>query len=281
MRQFYLENEYGQKYDLNNVSTGFLSNPSGLGYSMESSYTKLGATWTRDRFTDSQQKISGEVVFGTASPYDAAAAFFAWIRRAKTIVLHRITTAGEWLRDVDLVSVGVTEIGEGDLLTVPVEFVCKSLWYSKDSRRYVIGSGYSGRKTRYDYRTAARFKDSLEGRVELNNDGSIDAPFTVEMEGPIVNPVMSLVQDDETLYSVSITGQASAGEKLRYSSIDNDLYVEKVGTGGVITNLVGDLSISNTNFFKVPIGTSYLVVTSISPITQPINITVYKQYRVV
>ena len=42
-RQFTLINEYGQSYPLNNVRTGFLMNPTGLGYAISRNYTLFGS----------------------------------------------------------------------------------------------------------------------------------------------------------------------------------------------------------------------------------------------
>ena len=71
IRQFYLENEYGQRWDLNNPATGLLISPEGLGYSMESSYVSIGHSFIRNYFKESQQAVTGTVVFGSAAPYVA------------------------------------------------------------------------------------------------------------------------------------------------------------------------------------------------------------------
>jgi hypothetical protein len=118
----------------------------------------------------------------------------------------------------------------------------------------------------------------VDGRLQLDNDGSVPAPFTVTWTGPVVDPVLQLFVDGDETARCEITGEALAGETISYSSRDGDLYVYK-DAAGIRTSLAGGLDINNDNFFRIPVGTSELHFSAAAQITQPILISVYKLYR--
>lgn len=281
IREFKLRNEYSREYSLNVPDTAFLHEPQGLGYEMDYGYMRLGYAFVQNYIKDKQMKISGAVIFTAKSPYEAAADFLKFVRGSSKLILVYTTDAGEFLRDVDLVSYEKTEITEGGVLQCPVTFITKGLWYANAVTTLSVvidsDSGYA----RYPYRWPAAFRSVIGGSVSVSNDGSVDAPFTVVFRGPIVNPSMILMVDGEETARIDITGEAVQGETLNYSSVDGDLYVYHTAADGTKTNLVSGLNINNDNFFKLPVGASELKFESSSSITQPIIISMRKLFRAV
>lgn len=281
IRHFKLRNEYSREYDLNLPQTAFLYEPQGLGYEMEYSFMRLGYSWVRNFMKDKQAEISGSVVFTSDSPYRAAADFLAFIRGSSKLTLVYTTDAGEFLRDVDLVKYDKTEITEGSVLQCPITLVTRGLWYSNAVTRFSVSVDSQGDVLRYPYRFPSRFQSVVGGSVAISNDGSVEAPFTAVFYGPIVNPSMVLIVDGEETARIDITGEADAGETIKYSSVDGDLYIYADDGNGNQTNLVGGLNINNDNFFKIPIGESELKFEAETPITQPIIISMQKLFRAV
>ena len=279
MREFFLENEYGQTFGMNSTEKGFLRNPKGLGYKLTAAYTKIGGSWVRNTPEDAQATISAELVVGTKSPYEAVQDFFRFVRGSKELILHRVTPAGEYLKDVDLLNVEVTEIGEGDYLYIPVSFAARSLWYKKVDAVYQVSTEVQGAK-RYAYPYPYKYVDFSNGEVTVENDGSVAAPLQVVINGPVSDPVISMEVDGEETARVEISGQAAAGETIEWSSRDGRIYCEKVA-GGQRTNLVPDFDIANTNFWKAPVGSSTFKFTAGSALVGTIILTMYKQYRAV
>ena len=281
VRQFKLRNEYSREYNLNLPNTAFLYEPEGLGYEMDYSFMRLGFSWVRNYMKDKQMEISGSVIFTAVSPYEAAADFLRFIRTSSKLTLVYTTKAGEYLRDVDLVSYEKTEIGEGNVLQCPIKLVTRGLWYSNNVTRFSVSVDSQGDVLRYPYKFPSRFQSVVGGSVAISNDGSVEAPFTAVFYGAIVNPSMILLVDGVETARIDITGEADAGETLNYSSVDGDLYIYADDGNGNKTNLISGLNINNDNFFKIPIGECELKFEAETPITQPIIISMQKLFRAV
>lgn len=278
IRQFKLQNEYAQTYSLSLPGNAFLYEPKGLGYELNVSYRLIGNSWVADYKKDKQVPISASVVFTPDDPYNTEANFLRFIRTSKKLVLVYTTTAGTWMKDVDLVTYEKTEITEGNVLKCPITLMPKSLWYSNNRQAFSINLDLSDDALVYPYRWPARFQATVNGTIALTNDGSVEAPFTCVWNGPVVNPVLQLLVNGVETARCEITGEALSDETINYSSRDGDLYVYHEAAG-VKTNLVSGLDINNNNFFKIPIGTSELRFSASAQITQPIVVSIYKLYR--
>ena len=278
IRQFKLQNEYAQTYSLSLPGNTFLYEPQGLGYELNTSYRLIGNSWVADYKKDKQVPITGSVIFTPDDPYNAEANFLRFIRTSKKLVLVYTTTAGTYMKDVDLISYEKTEITEGNVLQCPITLMPKSLWYSNNRQAFSINLDLSDDALVYPYRWPARFQATVNGTIAITNDGSVEAPFTVVWNGPIVNPVLQLLENGVETARCEITGEANSSETINYSSRDGDLYIYHEAAG-VKTNLISGLDINNNNFFKIPIGLSELRFSASAQITQPIVVTIYKLYR--
>ena len=281
IRAFTLRNEYGRSYRLDIPNRGFFYEPEGLGYGMEASYMKIGFNWVRNYFKDAQAEITGSIVFTTDKPYLANAEFLQFIRTSSKLILVYETDAGEYLRNVDLISYEKSEISEGGVLQCPVTLRALGLWYLNADTRFSISAGAEDDTLKYSYKWPSRFQQTVGGSLVISNAGSVPAPFTVVFNGPIVNPKLILIVDDVEVSRVEITGEADTGETIKYSSIDGDLYCYQEDSEGIQTNLVPDFNINYDNFFRFPVGESILKVEADAQITQPIVVTMQKLFRAV
>lgn len=297
VRTFSISNEYGETYGLNDIRKGFMQEPSGLGYTMEYSFQKLGSHWIPDYVKDAQKMILGTIVYGTDKPYNAQAQLMEFIRKSKRLVLSRTTSAGTKQIDVIITSYEQTEIKEGNVLECPITMMATSLWYTAINQRAAI-SPISEDEVRYPIRLPSRFNDHADGSLAIENDGSVEAEFSIEFYGQLANPNISLLQngvetarieieesiddDERILYSVrggiDISG---GGRTFCYSGSAEDIArFKNTGDTTGLTNLALNFSIENNNFFKLPIGSSQLFITAESVIANPIIVNIYKYYRV-
>lgn len=279
MRTFALINELGQEYQLNKVATGFFRNPDGLGWSGSASYQRIGTRFERGEILTNQAKITGEIVFGTKSPYEAQAEFLRFIRSSKELLFKKTTPAGTFLRDVDLIDYGLTEIGEGNFLYCPITLVAKSNYYNVTIPTIVISGAEVTDQAVWPIELPATFQELTEGTASVNNDGSEDAALEITINGPAVNPSIVLTRDGEELARIDIPITVDLGERIEYSSRDGKLKCDNV-SGGTRTNLTPLLSIENENFFKAPVGESLVTVTSDAELTSAVTLKVYKEYHV-
>lgn len=279
IRQFYLENEYGLRRGLNSPASGLLTKPSGLGYSMDISYSAIGHSFIQNFLKEKQQSIQGTLIFGTGLPYKAYSKFIAYVNGAENLKLIYKTDAGEYYRDVDLVEVGKSEKTEAKVLECPVKFNCKSLFYSNQIDRFVVNRSQG--ELRWDFTWPARFNDYGFRRAMIQNTGHVPAGFELEIFGYCENPSVIVTQNRKELSRVQFPTILQVGEKISYSSVDGNLYCYRVDEKGVETNFSDSLDINNANFFKLPVGDSQIEFTSDTGVSNRTVMTIYRFYRAV
>lgn len=278
MRKFYLENEYGQRWNLNRPDTGLLVNPDGLGYEMDAGYSMMGDSFLRTYMQAKQSQVSGSLVFGTQSPYTAFRAFADWTNRAGRLRLIYAPSTAEYYRDVDAVKLDKSEIGKG-VLQCRVQFMCRSLFYSDRTNRFAIDR-VDG-EFRFDFRWPVRFNDYGTRGIRFNNAGHVPAPFEMEIYGYVEYPKVTVKLGNVEQASIRFDTILQVGEKLEYSSLGGASYCHRIDAEGRRENFISHLDIMQTNFFKLPVGESTVEFTSDTGATNKTTMTIYQFYRTV
>lgn len=279
MRTLTLINEYGVSYALSALPTGFIRESEGFGYNIDAKYIRIGDSFVNTFFETKQQKITGTIEFGGASPYEAFADFAKFVRTSHELTLCYATPAGTYYREVDVTELEKAE-KTGATLPIEITMACRSLWFAGSETRFEVQTDVSD-AMQYEYAYPYRYVNFTAGKITLTNDGSVPAPLTVRFEGPITNPSLTLTgQDSAEISRVDITGEAHVGGVIEYSSVDGSLLCQ-LDESGTQTNLAGALDISNENFFKVPVGTYVLEISADSAITAGVTVTMLKLYKAV
>ncbi len=280
VREFGLINEFEQELVLNNSTTGFFEDPEGLGFEISASFTALESGWVLNNQEEKQVPITANIVFGTSEPYTRAETFFGFLRRAKSLRLRYKTTAGEKFIDCLITRLGKNEIKEGNWLKCPITIIPLTLWYDEVAQRMEIEPGYTDGKV-YPYSYSYRYQDFSSSQIDVINESDKPAGIEVEFEGPISNPILTIEDAVGNEAKCGIIGTADEGEKIIYSSVENDIYCYHVDENGTKTNLVPLFSLDDENFLYLPKGNSSIIITSASEIRAPIVITVRRYYRIV
>lgn len=276
IRTFTLINEYGQTYALNDVRTGFLMNPAGLGYAINRNYTQFGSEWIKSDDKVEQTIIKGTIVFGSDSPYQRAHEFVEFVMTSSALTLSYQTDAGIYYKDVDINRYSKTEIGAANTLQCEVELTPKTLWYLPNNQIIKLET-VAGTGLRFTFKLPNRWMNYTNGTATVVNDGHVPAPFKATIEGAISNPSIILLQNGEEVARLDVTAEIDEGETLEYSSKDGDVYLYVDDGNGNRTDLATSLDITNDNIFKIPIGTYQLKLEADSQITSA-TFTIYKQY---
>lgn len=281
VRSFSLINEYGQEYSLNSPDlTGFLTEPKGLGYEYAVNYIDIGDAFIRTKRKAKQSTVSGTMIFGSRSPYELYNKFNAYIRSSQELKLVYQTPGSSraYYRDVDLVKLEKTEMEKG-VLQCAVDFYCKSLFYSNVQNNFVVTTVEG--ELRYTIKWPARYNDYSERTIMLTNNGDVGAPFMLEIQGYCEKPTVTMEKDGEMVACIKFPVILQPGEKILYSSLDDDMYVYQVDGEGNKTNIIQLLDIAYTNFFKVPPGDYSISFTSDTGAAYTTSLTMYKFYRTV
>ena len=112
VREFYIENETGQRFSMMNIEKGcFLSSPTGLGYSYDTQYSQIGNDFLQNIRKLTQGQVGGELIF---KKYDNYKKFVDFIESAIFLKLvYKIPFENgftEFFKDIDISNIDKSEI---------------------------------------------------------------------------------------------------------------------------------------------------------------------------
>lgn len=269
MRQFYLLNGNGAKFDLMS-SHGFFHAPSGLGFDNTQTYLRTGDFYKTIESYAAQKNVTGEVIFKNYEDFHSFAMFVA-ITPLK-LVYKPLDV--EYRLDCSIASLGKTEIDHtNNRLICPITFVGESKWYYLRSALSAHPSGSDAKKYNYSYNY--KYYDALTGVIDIINDSPNEAPAILYIRGYCLNPSWVLSVNNEQVSSGAITGEFLDGNQIIINSRDDALEIAEYTVQNVfIQNLYQDADITRENFIYLPPGTSKLTITddSLSDITAYLEI---------
>lgn len=254
VREFKLINEKGQEYSLMDIKNYcLLTEPSGLGYSYNTEYEQLGSTFITNLRRIEQGQITGQVNFLNYENYKKLIDFIEKSESLKFSYKIPLTNGvKEYFKDVQIQSITKTEIQPNNVISETIVFDCLSLWYEENRVIYTIEP--ISNEIRWNFRWDSRFADYNARNLTFINNGHIEAPIFVEINGEVVNPKIELYVEGELYQSVTFTTTIQLYEKFLYGTKENDFYVDRQNTDGTLTSLfrLDVLNINNDNVIRLP-----------------------------
>lgn len=276
MRKFYLINELNTRYDLQDIQTnGFLASPSGLGYSTNITYVKVGNAFLEDSRELQQGTIDGSVYFNGYAEYQG---FVNFIESSEQLRMIYQPLDVEYFRDVDFASIAKNELDPTTgCLICPIQLKCKGLYYTEDNKRFIMEQ-LEG-ESRYNVTYPFKFNDYSTVGVTYNNTGHSEADLLAEVYGYVIDPILELYVNNILKHRVTFNITVQSGQKLLYSSKDGDNYVILEAADGTQTNVINCLDLANDNFFKMPKGISTVNLGSDSGVLSKVIFHIMTRYK--
>lgn len=281
IRNFYFENEKGQRIDCQKVNGSlFLYNVNGLGFEKEVEYVRVGNTYVKNEEYIKQNIINGELEFYDMT-YDEYKTFVDFILRAedlKIIYVPKFTNRAEYYRDIDFVKIDKLEEDDFNILTSSIQLNCKSLWYKQNVVSYTIEP--LSDEIRWDFRWDSSFTDYSSRSLQYINDGHVEAPIEVEVSGHVVNPRLELYIEGQLYQTVTFNVEINAYEKLLYGTKENEFYILKQHTDGTTESLfnLDVINFENDNVIRIPTNKSCELKIEADNEVLNAQITIYPQY---
>lgn len=254
VREFKLVNEKGQEYSLMNINDYCLfTEPSGLGYSYCTEYEQLGNTFLTNLRKLEQGQINGTVNF---LKYDNYKKFVDFIESSEKLKFsYKIPfeqNVKEYFKDINIQSLGKTEIQTNGLISEPIVFDCLTLWYEENTVVYTIEPLTD--EIRWNFRWDSKFTDYDSRNLIYINEGHTEAPILVEITGHVVNPKIELYVEGQLYQTVTFNVDISAYEKLLYGTKENDFYINKRNADGTVSSLfsLDVINFENDNVIRLP-----------------------------
>lgn len=259
IRNFYFENEIGQRIDCQKIDGNlFLYNVTGLGFEKETEYVQICNTFVKNKENIKQNIIEGELEFYNMT-YDEYTNFIDFVLSSKSLKLIYVPKTSqrkEFYRDIDIVKIDKNEEDDYNVLISPITIYCKSLWYKQDVAIYTIKA--QDDEIRWDFRWDSRFTDYDSRNLTYINKGHVEAPVLIEMSGHLVNPKIELYIEGELYQTVAFNVEIAEYEKLLYGTKENEFYIRKQNTDGTIEDLydLDFIDFYNDNVIRLPLNKS-------------------------
>lgn len=268
-RKFWLVNTLGNRLDFTDKSSGvFLHKPQGLGFKRGYNSKAVGNSEliTTQQFilTD----ITGELVFdgSNGKQYEKYQKFIQFAKY-KPLEFHYQTPNNllSYHCDVLFTQVDKGEINfEDSMLSVPVSFHRLTEWLTDQDEVYVFDNNPLDEGKFHDLVYDYHYAGTNLSNSIINNNGTDDVGFILEITGEVENPQFSLTQGGETYGICKINGTYD------FVSIDSverteSIYLEQ--NGSVVTNpeQYQDFTVANgysyLTWLKLKVGQSQFAFT--------------------
>jgi len=200
IRQFYLENEYGDIYYFNHKNQTIISQVSGLGFSLDMKYLEYSRFYSRSEYNIPLSEITETLIF--LRGYEGYKAFVDFISKSnKEYKLYYENNAFKAYCYADIASLSKAELVASTIQS-DILFKKLSLWL-KEKTYEIIANGSSSGKV-YTYSYPYYYSGSYEGKVFIRNEGLKEAPIIVEMIGSVVDPEVLIKKNGEVISTLRL-----------------------------------------------------------------------------
>lgn len=283
VREFKLVNEKGQEYSLMDIENYcLLTEPDGLGYGYTTEYEQLGNTFISNLRRIEQGQINGIVNF---LKYDNYKKMIDFIEQSESLKFsYKVplkSGAKEYFKDVQIQNITKTEIQPNSVISESITFDCLSLWYEEKSTIFTIESRED--EIRWDFKWDSRFAGYDSRKLSFVNQGHVEAPILVEIDGSLENPQIDLYIDRQLYQSVNFTTNIEAYEKFLYGTKENEFYINKQNTDGTLTSLksLDVIDFNNDNVIRIPKNRSCEIVLSADSGVTNAKVTILVYYKAI
>ena len=158
----------------------------------------------------------------------------------------------EYFKDVQIQSITKTQKQINGIISETVTFDCLSLWYEENTTTYTVE--LLENEIRWDFEWDSRFSDYNSRSLQYINEGHIEAPVYIQIDGNVVNPAIELYVDGELYQKVEVTTTINLYEKLIYDTRENQFTIAKQNTDGTLQSLfsLDYINFENDNVIRIP-----------------------------
>ncbi|MCF7930502.1 MAG: hypothetical protein K9L02_03215 [Acholeplasmataceae bacterium] len=248
IRQFYLENKYGDKYYFDYHNQTLISQINGLGFALELKYLEYKNHFARSEYNIPLTEITTTLVF--LKGYAGYKAFVDFISKSNDdIKLYYKTDTFNAYCYVDIASLTKAELVSGTLQSTII-LKKLSLWL-KERTYEIIANGSSSGKV-YSYSYPYYYSSSYEGKAFIKNEGLNDAPIVIEMIGNVIDPEVLIKKNGEVVSTLRLYLTAE-NITISINSIPSKQEIV-MNAAGVVTDIYGVQDFEEDNFIFLDYG---------------------------
>lgn len=289
MRQFFLENAAGKRYSFGTATGVYVSNPTGLGASLASSFTDLGHGFFAPANTTAQPQtpICCDIVATGPAAYAQYAAIVDFMAAAgDELRLGYAPNGVEYLRRVKLTELSKTELTGGRWLTCPATFMPLTPWYRPvaGTQRLETPANALILDDADSLLDTAILIDSTEAgqSATIAAAGHLPTAVVLHYTGALTNPIIRLIGTQTGTEYGRCVIEAETGETdtLVWSTQFDAACVEQVAADGTVSDLLGAVDLAYDPFPRPATSEPLLVnLSSETALTRAASVTAYFYYR--
>ena len=191
------------------------------------------------------------------------------------------SSSKEFFKDVQIQSIEKTQLQPNGILSEPVVLDCLSLWYEENIIIYTTEQLTN--EIRWDFEWNSRFTDYNTRSLQYINQGHVEAPIYIEIDGQLANPKLELYIEGELYQTVEINTTIAQYEKLLYDSRENQFFIGKQNTDGTTTSLfsLDYINFENDNVIRLPKNRSCEIRLTADNEVLNAKLTIYPRYKAV
>ena len=284
VREFKLINEKGQEYSLMDIHNyTLLTDPDGLGYSYSTEYQQLGNTFVNNLRLIEQGQINGTLNFIN---YDNYTKFIDFIESSEKLKFgYRIPYENgsyrEYFKDINIQGITKTQKQTNGIISETATFDCLSLWYEENTIIYTIEP--QDNEIRWDFEWDSKFSDYSMRNLQYINNGHVEAPIMLEIDGYIKNPKIELYVEGQLYQTIPFNVTIEQYEKLLYDTRENNFFIGKQNTDGTKSDLfnLDVIDFANDNVLRIPKNKSCEIKLKADNDIQNAQLTILPQYKAV
>lgn len=254
VREFKLVNEKGQEYSLMDIYNHcLLTDPSGLGYSYSTEYEQLGNTFITNLRKFEQGQISGTANFLNYDNYKNLVDFIESSESLKfSYKIPFQNGQKEYFKDIQIQSLTKTQKQTDGIIKETITFDCLSLWYEENTFIHTIQPKVN--EIRWDFKWDSKFIDYSTRSIQFINNGHVESPILVEIDGHVLNPKIELYVEGELYQELPFTVEIEEYEKLLYGTQEGNFYLNRQKTDGTLESLfnLDVLNPKNNEVIRLP-----------------------------
>ena len=273
-RTFYLMNSKDERLELTNVKVNqFLAEPTGLGFAKTYTSMRLGNSepTTSEQFNLPQ--VEGDVVFFQGTNADKYQAYDTLIRFLINQPIRLYYTPPNvfepYFMEVNPIQVDKEEIDdETGMLTCHTIFKAETFWQTSSTNELTAEPSSANGKSYPLIREISKgyfYGGSSLNDIQLFNDGTLEAPIIIEINGECEDPQINFYQNDVQYGAIKLNGTF---DYVKIDSSDDNESLELEYQGADLVNPLSyqDFSVGSPNqiyvtFVKLRTGQSTITVT--------------------
>lgn len=158
----------------------------------------------------------------------------------------------EYFKDVQIQSITKTQKQTDGILKETITFDCLSLWYEENT--FIHDMKQQEGVISWDFKWDSKFADFTTRSLQFINNGHVESPILVEIDGPVTNPKIELYVEGELHQELPFTVKIEEYEKLLYGTREGEFYLNRQKTDGTLEDLfnLDVLNPENNEIIRLP-----------------------------